>query len=425
MNFRSMLRRAAIVLVLFLPSAAPAQALKFPGSLNFFLDDPAIWKLSAEDLAARLGPSGYAPDPKSGHHWLGEPREMLKRQAHLISPDNPVWGAQLAVGLKLNSAQFNFLPPASIAKTPDRNDWRALIKRLEEGLTAVLGTKPSAHPPEILYPEADSKSLALRWITPSVSAVLTAYHRESARTFTPVLLQVRLTPAATPGKPSISKPPVPAADRKTGTVILEGLPPLPEWEGSHADWAIIEQALHAAGLASDRNGIREHHLHGISWPEVFCLGMQRIAAMSGGRAVALEPYVLAPASMPKLLTELTAAGKKLNRPAPHVLQNIHEVDSVVLRAARTRGNTVPLLMSAVKKALAAGRPVVWYGFRGIYAEEPAVPPGSLALSLRLIIGCAPAEESFIFAGPDGKPGARIKAADALAASFYIADIQRK
>jgi hypothetical protein len=425
MNFRSMLRRAAIVLVLFLPIAAPAQALKFPGSLNFFLDDPAIWKLSAEDLAARLGPSGYAPDPKSGHHWLGEPREMLKRQAHLISPDNPVWGAQLAVGLKLNSAQFNFLPPASIAKTPDRNDWRALIKRLEEGLTAVLGTKPSAHPPEILYPEADSRSLALRWITPSVSAVLTAYHRESGRTFTPVLLQVRLTPAAAPGKPSISKPPVPAADRKTGAVILEGLPPLPEWEGSHPDWAIIEQALHAAGLASDRNGIREHHLHGISWPEVFCLGMQRIAAMSGGRAVALEPYVLAPASMPKLLTELTAAGKKLNRPAPQVLQNIHEVDSVVLRAARTRGNTVPLLMSAVKKALAAGRPVVWYGFRGIYAEEPAVPPGSLALSLRLIIGCAPAEESFIFAGPDGKPGARIKVADALAASFYIADIQRK
>jgi hypothetical protein len=350
---------------------------------------------------------------------------MLKRQAHVLTPDNPVWATQLAVGRTLRSAQFDFLPPATIAKTPDRSDWRALIKRLEEGLTAALRTKPSAHPPEILYPDADGKSLALRWITPSVSAVLTAYHRESGRAFTPVLLQLRVTPAVAPGKSPLLKPLVPAVDRKSGTVILEGLPPLPEWEGAHPDWAIIEQALHAGGLTSDRNGICEHHLHGISGPEIFCLGIQRLAVMAGARAIALEPYVLAPDAMPRLLRELTAEGKKLNRPAPQVLQNIHEVDPVVLRAARTKGNSVPLLMNAVKKALAAGRPVIWYGFRGMFAEEPAVTQATLALSLRLIIGCAPADESFIFAGADGKPAARIKAADALAASFYIADIQRK
>jgi len=153
--------------------------------------------------------------------------------------------------------------------------------------------------------------------------------------------------------------------------------------------------------------------------------MERLATMSGARAVALEPFVLGPGAAAKLHKDLTAEGKRLNRPAPQVLRNLQEVDPMVLRAARTRGSAVAQVMTAVKKSLAAGRPVVWFGFRGIYPEDPPVPQGLLTTSLRLLTGCVSSEETFIFAGPDGKPAARMKAADALAASFYIADIQKK
>ncbi len=425
MKFRSLLCRAVLVLALFLPFAARAQSLKLPGSLNLFLEDPEIWKLAPDELAARLQPLGYCANPASGHKWLGEPREMLKRGAHLFTPDNPVWAANLPVAASLRCVNLDFLAPATIAKTPDKSAWRAMFKRLETGLTAVLRAAPAPHPPEVFYAEADRKSVALRWISPAVCAVLTASHRESGRNFTPTLLQLRLTRTVALGKADGAGPVAAAVDRKTGAITLEGVPAVPQWEGSHPDWAVIEQALHSTGLVSDRNGILEQQFYGISWPDTFCPGVERLAAMSGARAVALQAFVLGPGSAAALHKDLTAEGKKLNRPAPQVLRNLQDVDPLVLRAARTRGNAVPQLMAAVRKTLAAGRPVVWYGFRGIYPEEPAVPQGLLTTSLRLVTGCVPGEDVLIFAGPDGKPTARIKAADALAASLYIADIQKK
>lgn len=426
MKFLHLACRAFVFAVLLFSTAAvPAQAVKFPGSLSFFLDDAELWKMPVADLPAKLEPYGYARDPKSGYQWFGEPRDMLKRKAHFLSPDNPVWAAQLAIGTTLRSAQLTFLPPPAVAQLPDKSAWRALIKRLEDGLTASLKTKPAPHPPEISFPHADGKPASSRWIGSGVSVVLTAYHRESGRTFIPVLLNIRITPAIAAGKPPISKPPVPREDKETGAVVLNGLPAVPEWEGSHPDWIVLEQALGAIGLGGDRNGIREQFHYGISWSDSFCLGIDRLSAMSGARAVAVEPYVLAPVPRAALLKSVTAAGKKLNKASPQALQNLIDVDPAVLRLARTGGNAVPQFMAAVKKAISAGRPVLWYGFRGIYPEDPAVPAGPSTASLRLITGYVPSDGLLVFAGPDGKPGARIKAADALASSFYIADLQKK
>lgn len=426
MKFLNVARRTFILAALLVTTtAAPAQAVNLPGSLTFFLDDAELWIMPVADLPAKLKPYGYATDPKSGYQWLGEPLDMMKRKAHFLSPDNPVWAAQMALGATLRSAQFTFLPPATVARLPDKSAWRALIKRLEDGLTAALRVKPSPHPPEIAFPHADGKPASSRWIGSGVSVVLTAYHREAGRTFIPVLLDVRITPVVAPGKPPVSKPPLPKGDKETGAVILDGVPAVSEWEGSHPDWLVMEQALGAIGLAGDRNGIREQFHYGISWPDSFCLGIDRLAAMSGARALALEPYVLAPVPRAALLKSVTAAGRKLNKPSPQVLLSITEVDPSVLSLARTGGSAVPQFMAAVKKAIAAGRPVLWYGLRGIYPEAPAVPSGPPALSFRLITGYVPADGLLVFSGPDGRPAGRIKASDALAASYYITDLQKK
>lgn len=402
---------------------AEAQA-PLGGSLNFLLTDTALWKLPAAELPARLEPSGYTNNASTGLITLGEPKDMMQRKASLFTDDLSVWKATLTQGTTLRSVTLDFMPPPALAKTPDKQQFRNIARRIEERLTEVMKAKPSIHPPDYLLPDAAVKLTSQRWVNASLQAVLITSALETRTTFTPQRLELRIMPAIAPGKTSITKAPVARVDKASGNTVLEGFPAEPAWEGSHRDWLVLEQALHATGRASDRNGILEHYQGGASWAATIALGVQRISALSGARTEDVVPLVHLASEIVKLTKACDSAAKKAGKHSPQQIGNLTDVDAGVLLAARTGGNDLPAFLNAVKQAIGAGRPVFWYGWRGIYAETPAAG-GAATPVVRLIIGYTPRSGEVIFAGADGKPGTRMKAAEALAASLYVTVISPK
>ena len=394
----------------------------FAGGLGFFLSEDSLWSLPAAELPERLKPVGYTVDAVSGSITLGEPRDMMKRQAHLFTAELPVWKATLTKGTALRSVLLDFLPPASVAKTPAKADFRSITRRLEEHLTVTLKTPPELHP----YPGTISpglKATSQRWIGKTIQVILVSSALETKTSFVPQLLQLSVLPAIAPGKPSITKAPAAKVDRASGVVVLEGVPALPEWEGSHPGWLILEQALWSVGKNSDRNGIVECYSYGTSWPDSFVIGIQRLAAMSKAKTVEISPMVHRPEELAKLTKSCDAAAKKLGKHSPEKIINLSDIDANVLRAARSSGNALTQFTTALKQAISGGRPPFWFGWRGIFDESPK-SEGAPTPVVRLIIGYAPKEGEVIFADASGMPGIRMKIADALAASLYTVDISK-
>ncbi len=402
--------------------AQAQQVSPFAGGLGFFLSEDSLWSMPAAELPERLKSVGYTVDAASGAITLGEPRDMMKRQAHLFTADLPVWKATLTKGTTLRSVLLDFLPPASVAKTPAKADFRSITRRLEEHLTATLKSPPELHPyPGTIYPGV--KATSQRWIGKTIQVILVTSALETKTSFVPQSLQLSLLPAIPPGKPSITKAPAAKVDRVSGVVVLEGVPALPEWEGSHPAWVILEQALWSVGKNSDRNGIIECYSYGTGWMESFVSGIRRLTVMAGAKTVEISPMIHQPAELARLLKNCDAAAKKLGKHSPESINNLVDIDPDVLRMARTSGNALTQFTAALKQAVSGGRPPFWYGWRGIFDENPK-PEGAPTPVVRLIIGYAPKEGELIFADASGKPGSRMKITDALAASLYTVDISK-
>jgi hypothetical protein len=288
-------------------------------------------------------------------------------------------------------------------------------------LDRVLGTKSSPHPYDAADPGKAGRATCQRWIGKELQAVLTTLTLERGA-FTPQRLELRITAAVPPGKPPGTRP-VPNVNRATGVTVLDEFPAVPDWPGSHPDWQVLEQGLAAAGKASDRNGIREYYHYGVNWALAFVDGLRRLSQMSGAKLTDVIPLVHQPPESEKLSRNCAAAARKLGKPSPQVLQSLLDLDPDVLRAARTGGTAVPQFTAALTQALAGGRPLLWYGWRGLLPETP--PHTGPGTSVRLIIGYASKEGEVIFAAPDGKPGPRMKISDALAASLYVCEIREK
>jgi hypothetical protein len=411
--------------IVWLLSAATgsAQAINAASRLDFFLTDGALWRLTGDELVTRLEPAGYVVNPQTGVISLGEPADLMKRRAHLFVDSLAVWNVHLNRGDSLRWAQLSLLPPVNLGTLPDKAAFRNAVRTLETEIDRVLQTKSAPHPYDAPDPGKFGRATCQRWIGRDVQAVLTTLAAESRGAFTPQRLELRLAALAPPSEPPAKKP-VPAVNRTTGVVLLEGFPPLPEWPGRHADWAVLEQALAATGKPADRNGIIEYFHYGVSWPETFVQGTQRLAAMSGVKLTEIVPLVHTVEEKAKLTRNCAAAAKKLGRQSPQVLQNLVDVDPEVLRMARTGGSAIPQFSAAVKLALTGGRPVYWYGWRGIFPEVPPHdgPPGPV---IRLIIGLDGKAGEVVFAAADGSPGIRMNLAAALAASLYAGDVGGK
>lgn len=400
-----------------------AQVSPLAGGLDFFLTDESLWALPAAELAEKLQPSGYTTDAKTSAVTLGEPRDMMKRQAHLFTAELAVWKATLTPGATLRSATFDLLPPAALAKTPSKTDFRSMTRRLEEHLSVTMKVPAAPHPSEYNAADGSVKSTCQRWVGKNLQAILITAATETRAAFTPRRIELKVLPAIPPGQPAIAKVPVVKTDRSTGVVVLDEFPALPEWDGSHPDWLVLEQALWAIGKNSDRNGILECYSYGTSWVGSFVTSLQRLVAMSGARAADVSPPVHQGAELIKLGRNCDAAAKKLGKHSPEKVQNLIDIDPDVLRMARSGGNSLAQFGAALKQAIAGGRPLLWYGWHGIYPEIPKADasPGTV---VRLIIGYAQKEGEVIFADAAGKPGARMKIADALAASLYTIAINR-
>src|SRR5687768_15069256 len=86
---------AAVIVWILSTAGVFAQAINPSGRLDFFLTDAALWKLPAAEVAQRLQPLGYVVNPTTGFTTLGEPRDMMKRKAHLFLEALPVWNVRL------------------------------------------------------------------------------------------------------------------------------------------------------------------------------------------------------------------------------------------------------------------------------------------------------------------------------------------
>ena len=385
----------AILLCLSLLSGrACAQVVPFIGGLDYFLNDRSLWELPAGELAEKLKPSGYVANATTGVISLGEPKDMLKQKACLFDPELPVWKVILTQGTTLRTVTLDFLPPAALARTPDKPGFRTLARRLEERLTAVMKSQPAIHLNDGDPPPAGVKVTSQRWIGEHLQVVLITTAVDS-RVFVPQRLDLKIMLAVKPGKPAIAKAPVMTMDKASGVATLQGMPPVPAWPGSHPEYGVLEQALEAIGKTSDRNGIIEYYSRGSAWPVVFTYGLQQLAVMAGAKMTAIVPQVHGGAELAKLTRNCQAAAKKIKKNAPEVLGNIIDVDPEVLRLARTGGTAVPQFTAALKQALSAGRPLIWLGWRGFLPELPPVEGPMLAI--RLIIGYAPKEGDVIFA----------------------------
>ena len=410
-----MLRRLAFALACLLPAAGNAQQ-----SLGFFLTDPALWKLPQAELVARLQPMGYTPVPADGTASLGEPRHLMQRKTE-IAPGVPVWKVSLRPGATLQSAVIDLLPPANLAPPPDKSAFRVAAKRTADFLTKSLG-KPGA-PWLIDYQNPGRRTECTRWVGDSIQAILSTSVLESGRTFSPERMDLKILPAVSPGSPPNAKPAVAKVDRAAGTVSLTGIPGFNPWPGHPPDWPVFEQALWAIGTTCDRNGVMENAAYTSSWPGNFCPSMERIAKASGARTLTLLPPSWTAEESAKILAACTTAGKKLGQPVPARLDALIDVHPEVLRMARAAQAPLATFTSAVSRALAAGQPVIWVGWRGFYPETPAGPDKPIP-AIRLVSGIDTRAGTLAFTGENGAPAGSMAIADALAAAFQVFAVSR-
>jgi len=64
-----------------IPETSRAEDAKPASALDFLLTDRSLWELPTADLEKRLKPEGLRRDAVSNVVSLGEPREMMEREA--------------------------------------------------------------------------------------------------------------------------------------------------------------------------------------------------------------------------------------------------------------------------------------------------------------------------------------------------------
>ena len=186
--------------------AANAQTPALAAGLEFFLTDESLWSLPAAEMPERLAPAGYTVNASTSVITLGEPREMLKRKAFIFTDDLAVWKATLTQGAALRTVILDLLPPATLARTPDKAGFRTLTKRLEERLTATLKSAPAVHPYHGDSLPDRHQVTCQRWVGKSVQAVLVTSTAETRGVFTPQRIELKIMAAAVPGKSTVMKP---------------------------------------------------------------------------------------------------------------------------------------------------------------------------------------------------------------------------
>jgi hypothetical protein len=383
--------------------------------LDFFVTDPSLWKLAPAELEARLAPLGYkAATPADGSATLGDPRDLMKRKAQL-APGLPVWNVKLAPSTTLRRATISLLPPATVGTPPTKSEFRATSKAAADFIQKSLRSQPK--PWIIDYANPGRKTECLRWTSDSLQVVLTSSSLDSG-TFTPERLDLKIMPSAAPGTPPNAKPAAPTPDRTTGTIRLSGIPGFNPWPGHPPDWAVVEQALWALGKSSDRNAILEYSDLGPSWPGSFCPAISHVTRASLAKPIVLVPEIHAAPEAAKLATACQAAAKKIGQPAPQTVQNLLDIHPEVLRLARASQPQTALLSAAIRKALDAGQPILWLGWRGLYQETPETPEKPTP-AIRLISGLDPRNGRVLFTATTGQPDGDMATSDALAASFQI------
>ena len=405
-----MLRPFLAAFLCLLPASGRAQQ-----SLSFFLTDAALWKLPQAELVARLQPFGYTPVPADGTASLGEPRDLMQRKAE-IAPGVQAWKVSLRPGATLGMATVDLLPPANLATPPDKSGFRAAAKRTADFLTKTFG-KPGT-PWLIDYANPGSRTECTRWIGDSLQVILSTSAVEAGRAFTPERMDLKILPAVAPGSPPNAKPAVAKLDRAAGTVSLIGIPGFNPWPGHPPDWPVFEQALWSLGRTTDRNAVMECALYTSSWPGNFCPAMERVAKASGARTLTLLPPSWTAEESAKILAACTTAGKKLGQPVPAKLEALIDVHPEVLRMARAAPAALTAFSTAVSRALAAGQPVIWVGWRGFYPETPAGPDKPIP-AIRLVSGIDTRAATLTFTGENGAAAGTMAVADAMAAAFQV------
>ena len=417
MIFRmTFLFQLAILTVMFTGSSRTEEPTR-KGSLDYFMTEETLWTLDPAALEKRLLPEGWVRDPKSQGISFGDAREMMMRESHILK-DARVWGVKLELIGTLNLVYLDFLPPPNLAPFFTKSDFRALSKKIEDGVGAWLKVKPLPYTPDWLPQEKTYKPTCLRWLSKDFQCILNTLTQEVGSTFKVIRFELKIGRAENTQEELPAKPPVAKIDRAARTIVLEGIPGISNWPAKHPEWSILEQALLAIGKRADRNAIREHYSYGSPWVTIFVGGVDRLVLAAGAKITPIIPYVYSATEQPKIEQSCLAAAKKLNKTAPQTLVNLLDVSPDVLRAARATPNVVAQFTTSLKTSLAANRPLFWVGFLGVFPETNA-PPGTVPVGTRLMIGLDELQGEVIFADPSGKAGTRMKIADAIASSYFV------
>ena len=414
-----------LAMVCVCPETSPAEDAKPASALDFLLTDRSLWELPTAELETRLKPEGLRRDAVSNVVSLGEPREMMEREAKLFGAVN-VWTARLEMGTKLNWLTFDLLPPANLAQFLSKADYRNIIKTVEDNAALLTKAKPTIHPMDTMPDPKDKtfKVTAERWVGTDVQIILFAVSREVGPKFTVQRLQLKVGAVASKGEPYAMQPPTLKSDRANGILLLEGMPAEPNWPEKHPEWVVLEQALAAVGKPCDRNGIREYYIYGTSWAGLFIEGMERLCMMSGVKTTTLVPSTWTATELAKIQASCAAAAKKLGKTAPQTLTNLLDVNPDVLRAARATPAALPPFTTAVKQTLESRRPLIWFGAMKLFPQT-GLPADAGLIAIRLIIGMDEKQGELIFANAQGQPAARMKIADALASAYLVQAISAK
>ena len=393
-------------------------------ALDYFLTDATLWKAPAAEVEQRLKPEGLRRDAVSNVVSLGEPRDLMQREAKILGSVK-VWNVRLVLGTELQWVTFDLMPPPTLSLGLSKVEFRNVMKSVQEGVALQLKVKSTPHPIDSPPDEKDKtyKVSSERWVGEDLQMILFAVTHEAGSKFDVQRLQLKVGVAAK-GEPMALKLPTLKADRASGTLLLQDLPKVPAWPGKHEEWAVLEQAVAATGKPCDRHGIREYAAYGTSWAGLFVEGLHRLCVMSGVKYAPIIPNIWVPTEMAKLQTACATAAKKLGKSAPQTLTNLLDVNPDVLRTARVTPPLQTQFITALKQALEARRPLIWYGALSVFPQT-GVPAKSNPVGVRLIIGLAEKEGEVIFADEEGRPAMRMKIPDAMAAAYMVDAITAK
>jgi hypothetical protein len=397
-------------------SSAAGQATIRKGALDYFLSEETLWTLDAAKVEQRLKPEGFVRSAVSGATTLGEPRDLMLREAHVFH-DVPVWSVKLDITTSLNQVILDFFPPLNLALVLSKGDFKNLSNKVQEALNTRLKVKSKPHSTDWQPAEKNFKVTCERWVGKDYQCVFSTLVYEAGTVFRVERCDLKIARTVAPGDVLLTKPLVPTVDRASGIITLEGIPQIPEWPGRHAEWAVLEQALAIAGKRSDRNGIREFSRMGTTWPTGFVPGCDRLFAMAEAKLTPVIPNVFQVEELAKLERACAVAAKKLGKPSPQRILNLVDVTPDVLRAARATPTMVTQFTGALKQALNSGKPLFWVGATSMYPETPAADKPKLGT--RLIVGYDTKQDEVIFADAAGLPVAHQKTADAIACAYYV------